>query len=156
MAAQRPFNTAHRHGILITMSDSHSLLAAAWATGDTTPLLVLADLFDERADPTTAELLRLTAAEDVSADVAAALGPVPPAARPAYELAEEMYGSSRMLLAALDAAQLAEVCSGWRRPMGEALEPLRAARPLHGGAGFDEQVVQELRMLNYELSAPEA
>jgi hypothetical protein len=101
-------------------------------------------------------LLRLTAAEDVAGDVAAALGPVPPAARPAYELAEEMYGSARMLLAALDAAQLAEVCGGWRRPMGEALAPLRAARPLLGGAGFDEDVVRELRMLNYELRAPEA
>jgi len=49
------------------MSESHHLLAAAWQTGDTTPLLVLADLLDERADHDTAELLRLTAAEAVTA-----------------------------------------------------------------------------------------
>jgi uncharacterized protein (TIGR02996 family) len=48
---------------LITMSDAHSLLAACWTTGDTTPLLVLADLLDERADHDTAELIRLTAAD---------------------------------------------------------------------------------------------
>jgi uncharacterized protein (TIGR02996 family) len=45
------------------MSDSHSLLAAAWQTGDTTPLLVLADLLDEHADHDAAELIRLTAAD---------------------------------------------------------------------------------------------
>lgn len=45
------------------MSDAHSLLAAAWTTGDTTPLLVLADLLDERADHDTAELLRLITAD---------------------------------------------------------------------------------------------
>ncbi len=45
------------------MSESHSLLAAAWTTGDTTPLLVLADLLDERADHDTAELLRQITAD---------------------------------------------------------------------------------------------
>ena len=45
------------------MSDAHSLLAAAWHSSDTTPLLVLADLLDERADRDTAELLRLITAD---------------------------------------------------------------------------------------------
>ena len=67
MAAQRPFNPADRRGILITMSDAHSLLAAAWQTGDTTPLLALADLLDEQTDHDTAELIRLTAAAAVTA-----------------------------------------------------------------------------------------
>jgi hypothetical protein len=49
------------------MSDSHALLAAAWTTGDTTPLLLLTDLLDERTDHDTAELIRLTAAEAVTA-----------------------------------------------------------------------------------------
>lgn len=45
------------------MSDAKALLGAAWATGDLTPLLALADMLDEQADPLAAELLRLTVAE---------------------------------------------------------------------------------------------
>lgn len=46
------------------MTDAHALLAAAWAAGDdTTPLLVLADLFDEVDQPDAAEVLRLVVAE---------------------------------------------------------------------------------------------
>ena len=46
------------------MTDAHALLAAAWAAGgDPTPLLVLADLFDESDEPDAAEALRLVAAE---------------------------------------------------------------------------------------------
>lgn len=46
------------------MSDAHALLTAAWAAGDdTTPLLVLADLFDEVDQPDAAEVLRLVVAE---------------------------------------------------------------------------------------------
>ena len=67
MAERRTFTLAGRPGILTTMSDSHSLLAAAWQTGDTPPLLVLADLLDERADHDTAELLRLITADSRTA-----------------------------------------------------------------------------------------
>lgn len=63
MAERRTFNLTGRRVILITMSDAHSLLAAAWATGDTTPLLVLADLLDEQSDHDTAELIRLITAD---------------------------------------------------------------------------------------------
>jgi uncharacterized protein (TIGR02996 family) len=46
------------------MSDAHAILTAAWAAGDdTTPLLVLADLFDEVDQPDAAEVLRLVVAE---------------------------------------------------------------------------------------------
>ena len=46
------------------MSDAHAILAAAWHSGDdTTPLLVLADLFDELAESAAAEVLRLVVAE---------------------------------------------------------------------------------------------
>jgi len=49
------------------MSDLKALLAAAWSTSDLTPLLALADMLDEQADPGTAELLRLTIAEGQTA-----------------------------------------------------------------------------------------
>jgi len=49
------------------MSDAKALLAAVWSTGDLTPLLALADMLDEHADPSTAELLRLTIAEGQTA-----------------------------------------------------------------------------------------
>jgi uncharacterized protein (TIGR02996 family) len=63
----RRFNSAGRRGILTAMSDAHSLLAACWTTGDTTPLLVLADLLDEQADHDTAELIRLITADSRTA-----------------------------------------------------------------------------------------
>lgn len=51
-------------GYPVGMSDAHAILAAAWAAGDdTTPLLVLADLFDEVDQPAAAEVLRLVVAE---------------------------------------------------------------------------------------------
>ncbi len=49
------------------MSDAKALLAAAWATGELTPLLVLADMLDEQNHPDFAELLRLTIAEGQTA-----------------------------------------------------------------------------------------
>ena len=45
------------------MTDAHALLQAAWDTRDLAPLLILADLLDERADAEAAELIRLTVAE---------------------------------------------------------------------------------------------
>jgi uncharacterized protein (TIGR02996 family) len=49
------------------MSDAHSLLAACWTTGDTTPLLAFADLLDEQAAHDTAELIRLITADSRTA-----------------------------------------------------------------------------------------
>lgn len=45
------------------MSDAHAILQTAWETGDTLPLLVLADYLEERGDQATPHLIRLTVAE---------------------------------------------------------------------------------------------
>lgn len=49
------------------MSDAHALLSAAWEDGDLTPLLILADLLDERVDHSTGDLIRLTTEEATTA-----------------------------------------------------------------------------------------
>lgn len=98
-------------------------------------------------------VLRLTCRRDVLNDLTAALPPAErgtPAGR-AYALTQELYGCSRMLLAVLSREQLQEVCSSWRCDMWDLLEPLRAVRPINGGPGFDEELVLELRTLNFEL-----
>ena len=49
---------------------------------------------------------------------------------------------------------VAQVCRGWRCDMWEALAPLRALRPLHGGAGYCFDTQLELRALNFEVPPP--
>jgi hypothetical protein len=98
--------------------------------------------------------IRLSCTPSVSADVEATLPPPPPAAADAYDLALELYGNSRMLLAALGREALGEVCSGWRCNMWEVLAPLRAARPANGGSGLDQVLVEDLRALNFEIAPP--
>ena len=44
-----------------------------------------------------------------------------------------------------------QVCGSWRCDMWDLLAPLRAVRPANGGPGFDEELVLELRTLNFEL-----
>jgi hypothetical protein len=97
-------------------------------------------------------VIRLTCRPDVSYDAAMTLGPPPAASMDAYELTSELYGSTRMLLATLDREQLKKVCSGWRCDPWEFLEPLRNVRPSNGGPGYDEELVMELRTLNFDLS----
>lgn len=97
-------------------------------------------------------VIRLTCRPDVSYDAAMTLGPPPAASMDAYELTSELYGSTRMLLATLDREQLKTVCSGWRCDPWEFLEPLRNVRPSNGGPGYDEELVMQLRTLNFELS----
>ena len=96
-------------------------------------------------------VLRLTCRPDVIRDVRAVVGPVPGDLRPVYCLAAEVYGSSRMLLAVLNRDQLGEVCGGWRCDFYDVLAPLRAVRPVNGGPGYDEELVFELRELQFEL-----
>lgn len=97
-------------------------------------------------------VIRLTCRPDVSYDAAMTLGPPPAASMDAYELTSELYGSTRMLLATLNREQLKKVCSGWRCDPWEFLEPLRNVRPSNGGSGYDEDLVMQLRTLNFELS----
>lgn len=100
-------------------------------------------------------VLRLTCRPDVIRDVRAVVGPVPPHLKHVYCLTAELYGSSRMLLAVLNPDQLAEVCQGWRCDFYNVLAPLRAVRPVNGGPGYDEELVLELRTLQFELGGPE-
>ena len=69
LPSMRPLGRLSQHPLWYsdTMSDAKALLAAAWATGDLTPLLALADLLDEQDNPDFAELLRLTIAEGQTA-----------------------------------------------------------------------------------------
>lgn len=97
-------------------------------------------------------VIRLTCRPDVTYDAAVTLGPPPANSMDAYELTSELYGSTRMLLATLDREQLKAVCSGWRCDPWELLEPLRAVRPCNGGPGYDQDLVMNLRTLNFELS----
>lgn len=96
-------------------------------------------------------VIRLTCRADVSTDISETLDPPTGEALEAYLMTSEIYGSSRMLLATLNEDQLAEVCGGWRCDMWEVLQPLRSVRPVNGGKGYDQELVVQLRMLNFEL-----
>ena len=68
----------------------------------------------------------------------------------------EIYGSTRMLLAALPPGDLPAVCSGWQCDMQEVLQPVRAVRPSNGGRGADEDVLWDhVRDLNLLLAPAE-
>jgi hypothetical protein len=97
-------------------------------------------------------VIRLTCRSDVTDDIYQTLGPPPEECFDVYDLTHEMYGSSRMLLATLGRDQLEEVCQGWRCDFWEVLEPLRNIRPVNGGVGYDEEIVMQLRQLNYEVT----
>lgn len=97
-------------------------------------------------------VIRLTCRDDVSMDAAMTLGPPPPEAMDAYELTSELYGTTRMLLATLPREKLEMVCSGWRCDPWEFLEPVRDVRAANGGPGYDLELIENLRTLNFELS----
>lgn len=81
------------------------------------------------------------------------LGLLPPSGELAEQMAVEIYGSTRMLLAALTHEQLRAVCSGWRCDMHALLQPVRAARPCNGGGGAVEDILWDhVRDLNLVLS----
>ncbi|KAH7620700.1 hypothetical protein NADE_003313 [Nannochloris sp. 'desiccata'] len=97
-------------------------------------------------------VIRLTCRIDVTNDIYETLGPPPEESFGVYDLTHELYGSSRMLLATLGKDQLEEVCQGWRCDMWEVLTPLREIRPVNGGRGYEEELVMQLRQLNYEIT----
>lgn len=74
------------------------------------------------------------------------------AARAAYALTAELYGTARMQLALLDSrAQFDAVVSGWRCDFWEAVGPVRGVRAANGGKGFfdERELVEKLRTLNF-------
>jgi len=96
-------------------------------------------------------LMRMCVTAEVMEDMDTVLGAVPDAQMPAVEAISEIYGSTRTMLACLPRDLLAQVCSGYKCDMYEALEPLRALRPMNGGPGYSEEMVQYVRSLNFEL-----
>ena len=94
--------------------------------------------------------------EDCEAVLHRVLGPLPSSGEVAEQMAAEIYGSTRMLLAALTREQLRAVCSGWRCDMHALLQPVGAARPCNGGGGADEDVLWDhVRDLNLVLHMEE-
>lgn len=93
--------------------------------------------------------LRVTSA--VLSDMARTLGPVPTEHEAAYAAVAEMYGTCRMLLAPLDRKLLGEVVGGCACDFYDLLEPLRRVRPVNGGKGWDDDLLVELRELNFDL-----
>ena len=68
-----------------------------------------------------------------------------------YEAVLELYGTTRMMLAVLGKDELAQVVSGLACDFFAVLEPVRAVRPVHGGAGHDLNVLNDLRMLRFQI-----
>ncbi len=68
-----------------------------------------------------------------------------------YEAVLELYGTTRMMLAVLGKEQLAQVVSGRDCGFYDVLEPVRAVRPVHCGAGHDLDVLNDLRMLHFQV-----
>ena len=73
------------------------------------------------------------------------------AARAAFALATELYGTARMQLALLESRQQFDaVVSGWRCDFWESVASVRGVRAANGGKGFfDEEEILTLRGLNY-------
>jgi len=76
--------------------------------------------------------------------------PASPAADAERALYAEFYGTCRAQLAALTRDELAAVASGWRCDYFDVLAPIRAARPVNGGAP-DGDTLATLRVLNFML-----
>ncbi len=68
-----------------------------------------------------------------------------------YEAVLELYGTTRMMLAVLGKHELAQVVSGLACNFFDVLEPVRAVRPVCGGAGHDLDVLNDLRMLHFQV-----
>ncbi len=79
------------------------------------------------------------------------LGPVPSNQQQAVEAIEEIYGSSRMMLATLPRELLAKVCIGLNCDMYDVLEPFRSTRPINGGPAYSDELVTLVRSLNFDL-----
>ena len=64
-----------------------------------------------------------------------------------FELASEVYGSSRMLMACVEDKEVLDaVVGGFNCDFSEdVLAPIRAVRPLNGGKGYSDDVINTLR-----------
>jgi|APGre2960657444_1045066.scaffolds.fasta_scaffold00830_11 hypothetical protein len=98
-------------------------------------------------------LLSLRCPPEVAAEAVAALGELSFRHAAAYECTHQLYGSSRMLLAALPHEQLPMVVSSAKGgpQMWDLLQPLRACRPVHGGAGWSNEALDMLNALTPQL-----
>lgn len=96
-------------------------------------------------------LVGLRAPPVVVNDMMRVLGPVPPDQQVPYEAVHEIYGTCRMNLAMLDQEVLSQTVSGKGCEFSDLLEPLRRARPSNGGPAWSEDLVMDLRLLNFEL-----
>ena len=68
-----------------------------------------------------------------------------------YEAVLELYGTTRMMMAVLGKQQLAQVISGLDCDFYDVLGPVRAVRPSCGGAGHDNDILNDLRMLHFQI-----
>jgi hypothetical protein len=69
----------------------------------------------------------------------------------------ETYSSHRMQLAALPGPLLQQVCGAVKGvDLDKVLQPLRDVRPMNGGPGWNDDMVMQLRALNFELEGPAA
>ncbi|KAG2488998.1 hypothetical protein HYH03_012437 [Edaphochlamys debaryana] len=100
-----------------------------------------------------AAMMKLSTTREVLADVERCLGPVPVAQQAVYDGVQEVYGSPRMQLACLPRDLLDRLVVGLPRGTSfeEVLAPLRAFRPSAGGPAYSEEMMMELRALNFEL-----
>jgi hypothetical protein len=96
-------------------------------------------------------VVRLSCARVIVDDLAACLGALPREALAAYAWTRELYGTTRMLLACLPKEELPKLARGWRCDLWEELAPVRAARPINGGPGCDQDLVMQLRTLHFDL-----
>ncbi|GAX79476.1 hypothetical protein CEUSTIGMA_g6917.t1 [Chlamydomonas eustigma] len=96
-------------------------------------------------------MMRMMVTNEVLAHMEHVLGPVPDNQRQSFDAVEEIYGSSRMMLATLPPELLHKVCCGLHCSMPEVLEPFRKLRPLNKGLAYTEEMITHVRSLNFEL-----
>lgn len=93
----------------------------------------------------------LGAREEIVEDLQSTLGGIETEHLYAYNLTNELFASQRMQLASLSRDTLSSVCEGWNCSMWTILEPVRRLRPINGGTGFDTTIVNDLRLLNFQV-----
>ncbi|KAG1657671.1 hypothetical protein FOA52_013765 [Chlamydomonas sp. UWO 241] len=96
-------------------------------------------------------VMRMLVTGEVMDDMETVLGPVPARQVVAVQAIEEIYGSSRMMLATLPHELLQQVVGGLDCGMWDVLAPCRELRASNGGAVYSEETVMELRSLNFDL-----
>ncbi|KAI8465493.1 MAG: hypothetical protein J3K34DRAFT_525292 [Monoraphidium minutum] len=102
-------------------------------------------------------VISLSVTDEVLQDLEASLPAVPDDQSEERQLAFEFYSAQRTQLAALPRAVLERACGvlpghAAGGSMWDVLAPLRAARPVNGGRGWDLALVEELRALDVFIS----